>query len=171
MIYEVVTMIVIVVGGIWTYLLFVRKRQKYPRANIIHRVEHWPISGGKTLLRVVVNISNKGEILLSLVSGFTRVQQMMPWPPELLESIKHDEEFVKEGQAEAEWPLLHQRDLAFEKGEREIEPGETDELALDFVIDSKVQIVVLYSYLKNKRKWWREIGWNTTSIHDLRSAL
>jgi len=162
--------IAIVVGGIWTYILFVRKRQKYPRANITHRVEHLPISDGKTLLRVVVNISNEGEILLSLVSGFTRVQQMMPWPPELLESIKRDKEFVKEGQTEVEWPLLDQRDLAFAKGKREIEPGETDELPFDFIIDSKVQIVVLYSYLKNKRKRKPEIGWNTTSIYDLRPA-
>ena len=163
-----VTIIAIVVAGIWTYLLFVRKRQRYPRADITHQVEHWPISDGKTLLRVVVNISNKGEILLSLVSGFTRVQQMMPWSPELLESIKLNKEFVKEGQAEVEWPLLRERNLAFEQGEREIEPGETDELAFDFIIESKVQVVVLYSYLKNRRKRKPEIGWNTTSIYDLR---
>ena len=162
--------IAIVVGGIWTYILFVRKRQKYPRANITHRVEHWPVSDGKTLLRVTVNISNEGEILLSLVSGFTRVQQMMPWPPELLEFIKRDKEFVKGGQTEVEWPLLKQRPFPFEKREREIEPGEIDEVHFDFIIDPEVQIVVLYSYLKNKRKWRREIGWNTTSVYELRSG-
>lgn len=176
-----VTIIAIIFAAGWTYKLFVKRRQKYPHANITHQVEHWPISGDKILLRVIVKISNEGEILLPLVSGFTRVQQMMPWPPELLESIKQGKEFIKEGQAEVEWPLLRQRDLAFEKGEREIEPSETDELLLDFIIDSGTQVVVLYSYLRNERKpkwkWiriWKqrpEMGWNTTSIYDLRPAV
>ena len=163
--------IAIVVGGIWTYILFVRKRQKYPRANITHGVEHWPIADGKTLLRVTVNISNECEILLPLVSGFTRVQQMMPWPPKLLESIRCNKEFIKEGQTEVEWPLLKQRSFPFDRREREIEPGETDELHFDFIIDSDVQVIAVYSYLKNAKKRRRDIGWNATSIYDLRPAL
>lgn len=48
--------------------------------------------------------------------------------------------------------------------------GETDELHFDFVVDSDVQVVVIYSYLKNVKKRRREIGWNVTLVYDLRSG-
>ena len=33
---DVLTGAAIILGGIWTYMLFIRTRQKYPRANITH---------------------------------------------------------------------------------------------------------------------------------------
>jgi len=46
-----ITSITVVFAGFWTYKLFVKRRQKYPHANITHRAEHWSISSDKTLLR------------------------------------------------------------------------------------------------------------------------
>ena len=165
------TVAAIVAGGIWTYMLFVRRRQRYPRANITHQIRHYPISDRKVLLRVTVRICNKGEILLSLASGFTRVQQVIPCPVDLCESVGKQEDSANQCEPEVEWPLLREKKLRSQRNKREIEPGETDELHFDFVIDSDVQVVVVYSYLKNVKKRRREIGWNATSIYDLRPAL
>ena len=159
----------IVAGGIWTYMIFVKRRQRYPRANITQQIRHFPLPNNKVLLRATVRICNEGEILLSLVSGFSRVQQMIPCSDDLCEVLKERDDSNEQCEPEAEWPLLSERKLKFEKGEREVEPGETDELHFDFVIDSDVQVIVVYSYLKNAEKRRREIGWNATSIYDLRS--
>jgi len=165
----VVTIVAIAVGGAWAYLLFVRRRQKYPRANLTQDLRCYPLRDNKLLLRATVRICNESEVLLSLASGLSRVQQVLPCTEDLVASLAkriHDDDACE---PEVEWPLLEEWKVAFKKGEREIEPGESDELHFDFVVDSDVQVVVLYSYLKNVRKRKREIGWNVTSIYDLRS--
>jgi len=164
------SMLAIVVGGIWAYLLFVKRRQRYPRANVTQQIGHYPLPNNKVLLRATVRICNEGEILLSLVSGFSRVQQMIPCSDDLCEVLRVRDDSDEQCEPEAEWPLLSERKLKFEKSEREIEPGEIDELHFDFIIDSDVQVIVIYSYLKNVKKRRREIGWNVTSIYDLRSG-
>lgn len=167
---SLLAMSAIVVGGFWTYRLFVQRRQRYPRANITQQIAHYPLANNKVLLRATVRICNEGEILLSLLSGFSRVQQMIPCADELCEDLEKRDDKDGQCEPEAEWPLLRERKLKFKKGEREIEPGESDELHFDFVIDSDVEVIVIYSYLKNAKKRRPEIGWNVTSIYDLRSG-
>ncbi len=78
----------IVVGGIWTYPIFVKRRQRYPRANVTQQIGHYPLLNNKVLLRATVRICNEGEILLSLVSGFSRVQQMIPCEDDLCKVLE-----------------------------------------------------------------------------------
>jgi len=123
---SILTMVAIVVGGSWAYFLFVRRRQKYPRANITQRIRRYPLPNGKLLLRVIVQISNDGEILLSLVSGFCRVQQMIPCADDLCNGLEERDDSDEQCEPEADWPLICERKLKFKKRQREIEPGETD---------------------------------------------
>lgn len=114
---DLATITAIVVGGIWAYLLFVRRRQKYPRAALTHHIVHRRIShdelpDDKVLLRVGLVIENPGEVLLSLISGETRVQQIEPWPEWFLEKVKNGEDPVEKEQTEVNWPY------AAEPGER-----------------------------------------------------
>ena len=166
----IATVVAILVGGFWSYTLFVRKRQKYPRANITHRVTPRPMTNSQLLLNVAVTISNPGEVLLSLVSGEIRIQQILPPPSELLNSINQGHDPVEEGQTEVQWPLIASRKSKWEKGKLEIEPGESDQLQYDFILDAKVQTIQVYSYLRNAKKRRREIGWGLTTIYDLQSS-
>ncbi len=164
-----VTVVAIGVGGAWTYLLFIRRRQKYPRAKITHDIMHRSLTTQKTLLRIAVTISNSGDVLLSLVSEIIRIQQILPPPSEVLHSIAHEQDLVREGQREALWPSIGSRRLTWAAGKFEIEPGESDELHHDFVIDADVQTIKVYTYFTNLTKRDREIGWRLTTIYDLRS--
>ncbi len=161
------TVVAIVVGGTWTYLLFVRGRQKYPRATLEHNVMHKHINEHKVLLRVTLTVSNQSDVLLSLVSGFTRVQRMLPWPPEFLDAIEEGKDPVEAGETEVEWPLLQERFLTFAESGREIEPGEPDEFHFDFEINGSVETVLVYTYIKNEKKRGRDIGWGLTTVYDL----
>lgn len=162
----ILTIVAILVGGFWTYLLFVKKRQKYPAANTSHCVSNRPIIDGKVLLRVVTNISNDGNVLLSLESGLIRVQQVRPVSEELAESL-NGEKYFEEAQTEISWPLLEERPFSFKKKEREIEPGETDEFCFDFILAEEVETILIYTYYKNKKRKRREIGWNMSSFYNL----
>jgi hypothetical protein len=65
------------------------------------------------------------------------------------------------------WPCLVDRECNWSKECREVEPGEIDEFHFDFVIPAHVQLVEIYSYIRNVKKQDREIGWNTTTVYSL----
>lgn len=170
-------MCALVVGGFWTYLLFVRKRQTYPRAKLNHRIFATPISDSKTLLRVTAEIRNEGDVLMQLSSGFTSIQRIKPWPDGLSSHAAPattEENVIK---TEFDWPTLEKVSVKFGAGTQEIEPKESDELHWDIVIDSSAEIVLVYTYIRNTEKKFRikhwsqrvkEIGWSVSSIYDLK---
>jgi len=165
---DIFTVVAILVGGIWSYLLFVRKRQKFPRANISHKITHKPIDDNKVLLHLDVGISNAGDVLISIISGIVRLHQIVPAPDELLSTIRSGNDPISEEKNEYDWPLIAEREPKWEKRNFEIEPGETDHANFDFIIDNDIETIEIYTYLKNKKKRFREIGWNLTTIYDLR---
>ena len=165
---SLVTILAIVVSGVWGYWLFVRNRQRYPRAKLTHAIAHRAIADAKVLLHVTVTVHNIGSILLSLVNAETRVQQVFPPPPELLDSIGKGLDPVPAGKTEVEyWPLLDAHVTSFDKGSYEIEPGESQDIQHDFVLDASTQTIVVYSYFKNETKRDREIGWDITTLYEL----
>ncbi|MSQ32999.1 MAG: hypothetical protein EXR60_01050 [Dehalococcoidia bacterium] len=163
---SVATVLAILVGGYWTWMFFVSKRGRFPRADIKHNISHRPFANGKVVLSVSVIISNNGDVLLSLVSLETRVQQVLPPPPNVLDVIETGGDPVKAGEGEVQWPELSSRALSLKKGEFEIEPGESDHRMFDFFIDEEVQTVEVYSYFKNVKKDG-PIGWGRTTVYDI----
>jgi len=171
----VLTSAAILAAAIWTYMLFVKKRQKYPRIKVGHEEEHWAVSPDEYLLRVVVRISNIGEVLVPLESVTVRIQQICPWRSDALGTIREARGKLKLGTSELGWPVLDERKCEWRSGVQEIEPAEDDEVIFDFVVDKAVEAVSVYSHVKNAykkkhlaRRWRsREIGWNTTTIHEL----
>lgn len=89
---------------------------------------------------------------------------MIPCSEDVLKIVDGDR--TKEDEAEAPWPLLSEVELSGEKDE--IEPGESEEFHFDFVIDPEIETVIVYSYVKNQIKRDREIGWNKTSVYDIK---
>ncbi len=156
-----------IIGGFWVYLTFVRKREKYPRANVTHRIIHKNIDDKKVLLKVTIDIHNTGATVMHLDRRLVRVQQMIPWPMAALEPVCLKKEHAGEQESEIQWPLLREVDLSGEEQRCEIEPGEKEEFDFDFVIDSEIKSVVIYSYFKNQKKGRKEIGWNKTTIYDI----
>jgi len=59
----------IVVAAIWTWLIFVRKRERYPRAELSQTVSFWQISGNRRYVRVKLTIKNIGGVLIQTKGG------------------------------------------------------------------------------------------------------
>ncbi len=161
------TCVAYIIGGFWVYLAFIRKREKYPRVEVSHRIINKRVNGDKILLKVVVDIKNKGATVVCLEKRLVRVQKMIPWPKERLEKIDTSDTRTNQESAEVEWPLLGEVDLSGKGHQHEIEPGERDEFHADFLIDSEIKSVIIYSYLKNLKKYRREIGWNKTTVYNI----
>jgi len=164
------TVAAITIGGIWSYLLFVKKRQRFPRAKLQHKVSHRALPRGGILLSVEVTVSNSGEVLLSLISWEIIVRQMLPPRAELLRVINDDQINQGAGTEIIEWHEIAARKERKIKHEVfEIEPGESQQFSHSFLIDPEVKTILLDTYFQNVKKKGREVGWSLSTIHDLKT--
>lgn len=159
----------IIVGGFWTWMLFIKKREKFPRAELTHAITHRVLPGEKKYLRLDVKIANKGEVLLSLESGKVWVQQILPLQDEFLEALQAGKDLAKPGATEYEWPIVAERETDWTQKPIDIEPGEVHPISYDLIVDADARTVEIYTYFKNCQRKDREIGWVLTSLYDLDS--
>jgi hypothetical protein len=164
------TISAIVWGIYWTYFLFIKNRQKYPRADVKHKLVQKYLGYGKILLHVDVEVINLGDVLISLKSGHIRLLQVLPLCGKIDEALQADDDPVGKGKTELDWYQLSQRKLSFEPP-CEIEPKESEVFPIDFVIKNDVQTIEIYSYFRNQDKDSKEpnkeLGWDCTTIHDI----
>jgi hypothetical protein len=156
---SVVTIGAIIVGGIWTYMLFVKGRSTYPRLKLKHTIYSRDIDQELRFLRVALTLENQSTILVKTGEITLRLLQLEPWPDDLVNRkvhFRHDQESYA-------WPYIDYRDI--EPTKVEIEPGELEEYYFDFVIDRGRRAVIVYSWVQNLQK--KEIGWTLSTAHNL----
>jgi hypothetical protein len=156
---DAATIVAIIVGGIWTYMLFVRRRSMYPKLRLTHTVYTRDIDAERRFLRVTLTFENQSNVLVKIREITSRILQLEPWPDDIISpglELGHDH-------ASYEWPHIDYRDIEPQKVE--IEPGELDEYCFDYVIDREIKAVIVYSWVKNLRK--RRIGWQLSTPHNL----
>lgn len=162
----IATIVALIVGGAWTYTLFVRKRQRFPRATLSHTVAIRNITPGFLLVHLVVRVQNIGEVLLELRDSDIQLRQIVPLDEKQAKEIAEGKDPVKTGDSEVDWPGIGRRECDWKERPTEIEPGEYDEFHYDFLIDSSVTTFSAYSYFGNITKKGKEIGWNCATLHD-----
>lgn len=160
---NVAQMAALAIGGWWTYKKFFQKREDRPRATLSHQVTHFDIDRDHRLVRVQEQVTNAGEVLLTLSKRETRIQQVFPIDEEAVG-------FLDAGEQEVPWPQLCPPHIVEdEDSPPEIEPGENDHFEHDFIIPADVEIVQIYSHFSNvSREEGDNRGWSQTTIHSLR---
>ena len=173
--YPATTIVGIFVGALWTYLLFIAKRQVYPRLKIQHNVS-WRNTGDKTfLLSVDVVMTNIGDVLVPLSSGWTEVIQLLP-----LEDTTYQKNFRVNTPSHDMFGLT-QLAVQSEERERQIEPTEVDQVHYEFLIPIGTCKIRVYTHYTNRKAFWLQtktllrirrpkIGWECFSVHDLQTG-
>ncbi len=156
------------VAGLWGWLLFIKRRQKFPRAKIGNEAQHRALPDERILLRVSVKVENLGEVLLSIESGMVWIQQILPLADDLTRVIVESSTEVRT-EPEIEWPLLAEKSVG-KNARGEIEPGESETFEFDFILESDIQSVLVYSHFKNEVKREREIGWTCSTLYDIKGV-
>jgi len=152
----------IVTAGIWAYLLFVRKREKFPRGQLSHKVQFWECDSGELLVRVNLTIKNESSVLMQILEGHTWIQQMKPWPEPTIEKFKEESQDAEDAPYEV-WDLIGEKR---HNKEREIEPGEHEEISMDFFISKEYKEVLVYYFVENSAKPGRHLGWTASTVLD-----
>lgn len=169
------TSIGVLTAGLWAYLVFVRTRQRYPRLNV--RLEELVrrIDEKRVLLRIGVHLENVGAVLADLNHIRVWIQQLEPWQEPDVDSILQIPATVSKDddmEVEGAWEILCERTAEYGKRQKEVEPGETDVIWFDFVLESNVDLILVYVYVRNSAKRKRffhkgsEIGWSASKSVD-----
>jgi hypothetical protein len=154
-----VTIVALAVGGAWTYLLFVRNRERFPCASLSQSVQCFRISPEVRVVHVAVRIENVGKVLLSVRKMECRLLQVLPLVGSLAKRIAEPATLVESGRQCIAWPLLGRHHWTPPDGHTELEPGESEILRCDFVLDdNSVEVVHVYSHLGNEAK--SLVGWS-----------
>ena len=166
---SVITIAAIVVGGIWTYRLFVEQRALKPHLNIQHAVVARVISPGVAWLHLTVTLANSGDSLVSLHKADVRVQQILPLGPSIQAALNARKTRVGRKNNLVPWPGLCRYVMT---PDVDIEPKETDNVEFDFLIPANVRSVRIYTYLENAlaTSKSRKMGWKLGTIHDISEA-
>lgn len=95
-----------------------------------------------------------------------RLRKIVPISDEIRPDIEEGLDPVPEGKTEIEWPLVVGREWKWNEKDFEIEPGESDSLHADYIIESDIKVSEFYFYLRNVKKKTQNIGWTLTKIHE-----
>jgi hypothetical protein len=163
------TMLALSIGGFWSYLIFVRKRQRYPRAKIEHQVAQRFASEDATLLCIDVIISNVGDVLLSLVKEEFEVRQVLPPKADFLQLLNSSQIVPSRRVELVDWPLLFSSEEDWEQEKRvvEVEPGESGRFPFMLLVRAEVKTIYINSFFRNTKKRRRELGWRVETFHDV----
>jgi hypothetical protein len=153
----------LIVGAIWTRRTVFKKREEFPKIRLAHSNYTSTIDSQHRFLRVTLTIENQGQVLVGLDEVDTWLYQLNPWPGDILDEQK----MLEAGQGHYRWPGVRGvSNRMIETKNVEIEPGETQDFAFDFVFDIGIRTVILYSYVNNPTKK-AGIGWNLSTIYEM----
>lgn len=161
----VATTFAFIVAGYWTYLLYVRKRLKYPRVSIEISIDDIPLTEGARIIHAGVKIINKGDVIVTSNRAELRLRQVEPIPGVIRGFAQANQDPVPSGEKEIEWPMIAGRIWQFDEADFEVEPGEDDSLHADFMIMNDITVVQIYFFLSNAAKSKRNLGWTVTKIY------
>ncbi len=164
---SVATIIGIVVAGIWTYKLFVKKRESKPRLNVKHNIKSFTVDSN-VLIHVSIIVNNISDVLVKISFGEVRALPMLPLHKSIKDTFKTPGE-NGDNSTEITWPNRESISFDWSNEPHELEPKESEEFHFDFVLKQPLDVVQIYSHIENDEKN-NHIGWNTTTIHDIKSG-
>jgi len=166
---SIATIIALIIGGIWTFRLFIKNRLNKPRAQFTHEVEIRDLGEQGFLIHVGVKVYNQAPLLMTITYGEVRLVPMIPLSSEIVMLVQEKKSPLHVNDTEIAWPNRQVIKTEWTRYPREIEPSETDTFHFDFIASKPLSTFQIYSYFRNISKQNREIGWNTTTIHDVQS--
>jgi hypothetical protein len=162
------TIAAMIVGGIWTYRMFIKKREHYPGINLSFTIDCMEIDETHNLVHVAILHENIKETLLMAKTAELRLRRVQPLPASIERDLKTGADPVSDVYASIEWPMILERNWTFtEELPFEIEPGESDSLHADFFVDKHVKIIQFYYYIANIEKKGKNLGWALTQYYQI----
>ena len=169
MVQAAVAALTIAAAGLFAGFKLQLFRDFEPHLTIAHEVSHRPVGAGYTHIAVTATLRNTSRVNVELRQGFYSIQQIAPITDEAVARIYS--EFIADDEIQQiQWPTLEEFEFNWEKGEFAVEPGETHNELIEFVIPANTRAVVIYTYFHNREPGTAEdnlLVWEMRSVYDM----
>lgn len=159
---------VLVGGALAVYKLQVF-RDLEPHLTISHAVSHRRIGDSYWHIAVTATIQNTSKVKVEVLDRFVRLQQISPVPDEEVERL-YLEVDQRDDIMEFQWPTLKGERREWVEHEFIVEPGESDQETVDFIIGAGVRSILVHTYFHNPdfQQGARNVeGWGATTMYDI----
>lgn len=160
------TVAAIAIGATWAYLGFLRERSRWPRGRLSLEVSHRRLDAETSVLHAKLRIENVGRGLMRLEEMRVDLQRVKPLGKAMRSALLRGKPFNSTGH-QAAWPEIDCHQITWTAGRPEIEPGESDEIPVDFFISPTEEVVFVYAYLRNVKKTDEPLGWSATAFYEI----
>jgi hypothetical protein len=161
---NIVTIAVVVVGGIFSWWKWGREKPQASRGNLAHSIFLGPLDSDRFVLHITLEIQNKGNVALHVESGWTEVRKISPVDKDVEAVLARSNPFGEDG-TQIDWPAAQRRLYEGEKLSLWIDSGETERLFADFVLLRTHQVVAIRSEISMKGDKPGTIWPITTFVH------
>lgn len=194
---SVITIIAIVIAGIFAWRNGIIFRHRSPHINIAHDVTHRFISPSYTHLIVTATLHNSSRVKVEFRDGLFILQKIAPLNDDevtqLYAQSLDDAVSANEELNDPQWETLDELWSVWDKDGLIVEPGSTTALTIEFIVPKTIHAVLITTYLYNtrvmgkidesydnprhaprQRNWllrWREMegahSWTRTTAYDI----
>ena len=185
------TVVAIVVGGVFAWRNAHIFRHNAPHVNVSHEIAHIFLSDEYVYIAVTTTLHNTSRVNIEFLNGYSSIQQVTPVEDEEIEGL-YAEAFEPPDLRYIQWPTLGYRASSWEKDGLTVEPGEKETQIFEFIVSREVESVIITTYFYNSRvvgeipigddpegatrlkgRWlrWREVkgprGWDRISSYTI----
>ena len=162
-----ITVIAIVVGGVFAWFKLQAFRDFEPHLTISHEVRHRTIGESYVHIDVTATLHNGSKVKLDFREAFIRLQQISPTSDGEVESL-YTSTFVNREYEDLLWPILYEVPRTWDVNELIVEPGESHQETYEFIVSTLVESVIVYTYYYNPRGASEAPeGWGAATVYDI----
>lgn len=135
-----------------------------PHLFVSHSINHRPIGNSYVHLDVTIALHNSSRVKIALREGKVFLQQIAPvLDDQELEERLEARSFIGDDRPFSQWPVLDTFEFDHGRYDLIIEPGQTFQHTLEFVIDKEITTIAINSFFYNSnfrsgKKKTRELG-------------
>ena len=163
------TLAAIIAGGVFALYKLQVFRDFQPHLTITHEISHRRIGDSYVHLDVTVTLLNSSKTHVEVRRAYYVLQRITPVSDEEIESL-YDAAFKVEDSPGIQWATLEVADRYWQHAELLVEPGESHPEAIEFIINSDIDSVLIYTYFYNSKHLkgsHSAEGWHATTVYDI----
>lgn len=142
-----------------------------PHLSISHTINHRPIADSYVHIDVTATLHNSSRVKVGLSNGVFWLLQIAPvLDDQELEKRLSEWDFIGESEAFSQWPILDRFTFNWDEADLTIEPGQTFQQTIEFVISKEITTVAvqsLYYSSKHSKGTRKPSGWGITTVCDI----
>lgn len=137
-----------IIGGIWAFYIFAAERKHFPKMEVRFEAVCDQYDENMDIVYAKLTMENTGKVVVRPNKGQIKLQQISPpYNGEARNLNKYN--YLDPSSEEVLWNQIGERNYAWKEGKMIIEPGEKEEIDVDFLIFNHLELVRLYGYIEN----------------------